>query len=209
MSDLPTILVWIDLETTGLKPVDKHRILEYAIVLTDLELNEIASTDCIIPQDTSVATALMDDYVTDMHEGNGLLAELRKVESELPVPEYADSVRVADEIMAEKLDNNLPNGAAAVIAGNTIGFDRGFIEKHMPILASRLHYRQLDVSGYKVGFPEIFGNKTSDAHRAAADIRASIESQRFARKLILAGRQALEARSATVSQTTFDEDDCC
>jgi len=102
MSDLPTVLVWIDLETTGLKPVENHRILEYAMVLTDLELNEIASTDCIIPQDTSVAVALMDDYVTDMHEGNGLLEDLRKVERELPVPEYADSVRVADEIMSEK-----------------------------------------------------------------------------------------------------------
>tara|TARA_R110002126_G_C10490983_1_gene504756 strand:+ start:13928 stop:14554 length:627 start_codon:yes stop_codon:yes gene_type:complete len=208
MSDQPTILVWIDLETTGLKPVDKHRVLEYAMVLTDLELNEIASTDCIIPQDTSVATALMDDYVTDMHEGNGLLAELRKVESELPVPEYVDSVRVADEIMAEKLDNNLPDGAAAVIAGNTIGFDKGFIEEHMPILASRLHYRQLDVSAYKVAFPEMFGTKTSNAHRAVDDIRASIESHRKMRELIaIATSQTVGAKH--LIQPTFDEDDCC
>ena len=57
----------------------------------------------------------------------------------------------------------------------------------MPTFEGRLHYRQLDVSSYKVGFPELFGTATSDAHRAMADIRASIGQQRLIRKIVKTG----------------------
>ena len=76
-----------------------------------------------------------------------------------------------------------------VVAGSTVSFDKDWLKAHMPEVARRLHYRQLDVSSYKVGFPEIFGTKTSDAHRAMADIRVSIEQQAKMRRLVeAAGR---------------------
>ena len=56
MSDT-TILTWIDLETTGLRPPSSHRILEYAVVLTDLELKELASLTAVIPQNVKLSEA--------------------------------------------------------------------------------------------------------------------------------------------------------
>ena len=80
MSDKKTVLFWVDLETTGLDEKN-GRVLEYAVVLTDLELNELASIEGIVKQDVDEATALMDDYCRNMHTDNGLLAELAKAGS--------------------------------------------------------------------------------------------------------------------------------
>ncbi|MNL61108.1 Oligoribonuclease [compost metagenome] len=67
-----------------------------------------------------------------------------------------------------------------VLAGNSIMQDRLFINKYMPDLAARLHYRMLDVSAWKI----IFNNKfkyvyhKSNKHRALEDIRESIQELR-------------------------------
>jgi len=208
MSDKRTLLVWTDLETTGLDP-EKGRVLEYALVLTDLKLNEVDSTELVVPQSTAEARSLMDDYVLKMHEGNGLLAAMEQTERQLPIPSYPESINVVDDMLVAFLEKYNDGNTIFVIAGNTVGFDKGYIKIHMPKLFDTLHYRQLDVSAYKVAFPEVFGTKTSDAHRAMGDIRASIESHSKMRSFFLAGEQALDVRSAIVSQTTFDEDDCC
>lgn len=185
-----TVLVWVDLETTGLDK-ENGRILEYAVVLTDLELNELASLSSIIPQHVGFARIMMDDYVTDMHKENGLLAELEDVEGERDCIQYSDSIELhAEKILAltalVATDNTI-----FVIAGSTIGFDKGWIEEDMPKLFKALHYRQLDVSGYKVGFPELFGTATSSAHRAMGDIQASIDVHRRMRMIVNAGVKAL------------------
>lgn len=188
-----TVLVWIDLETTGLDK-ESGRILEYAVVLTDLELNELASLTNIIPQNVGIARGMMDDYVTDMHTVNGLLPELEDAEEACNWPQYGDSI----ELHAEKiLQLTVPisgDDTIFVIAGNTVGFDKGWIEQDMPVLFKALHYRQLDVSSYKVGFPKLFGTDTSVAHRAMADIRASIAQQERMRMIVEAGVKALAAR---------------
>lgn len=179
-----TILVWCDLETTGLKPIKDHRILEYAVVLTDLDLRELGAITCVIPQKVATAKSLMDSYVLDMHTNNGLIAELERVERELPIPEYVDSARTAGDVIVAELERYYSGNTIFVIAGNTVGFDKEYIEHHMPSLFQKLHYRQLDVSSYKVGFPNIFGTQTSIAHRAMDDIRASIEQHRLMQKMV-------------------------
>tara|TARA_S200002703_G_scaffold151802_1_gene151574 strand:+ start:291 stop:929 length:639 start_codon:yes stop_codon:yes gene_type:complete len=210
-SEKKTILVWTDLETTGLDR-NNGRILEYGIVFTDLNLNEITSMEGLVKQDVDELRPLMDDYVTKMHTDNGLLDELRKAGPGVGVGYENQRVicDVAITTVIKSLQAQHPT-ASFVLAGSTVGFDRGFIEVHMPSFFKQLHYRQLDVSGYKVGFPEIFGSSTSDAHRAMADIRESIEVQRKARRFMTAGHGSLTGRATTVPQTrpTFDEDDCC
>lgn len=194
MTKQKTVLAWCDLETTGLDK-ESGRILEYAIVCTDLELNDILYMSNIIPQNVGIVRTMMDKYVLKMHRENGLLKELEAIE--FNAPQYADSIEQAQDEILQML--NAVRGATGgniadvifVIAGNTVGFDKGWIEKDMSILFKALHYRQLDVSAYKVGFPELFGTKTSDAHRAMADIRASIEQQRRMRMIVAAGVKAL------------------
>jgi oligoribonuclease len=192
-----TVLMWCDLETTGLKPVKNHRILEYAVVFTDLELNELGSCGGVISQDLEIVQALMDDYVINMHTQNGLLKDLADLEQY--TAGYSTSLLEAQERILKTL-HDVKNKVTDyqvevifVIAGNTVGFDKGYIEYHMPRLFDRLHYRQLDVSSYKVGFPETFGTATSDAHRAMADIRDSIEQHRKMRGLVADGLLAEKA----------------
>ncbi len=208
-----TVLVWIDLETTGLKPVSNNRILEYAMVLTDLELNEIYSTKCVVLQSTTAARALMDDFVVQMHEKSGLLAALERAEELLAPSNYADSIDMIDEILRGELAKLDDGNTIFVIAGNTVGFDKDYIKYYMPELFKLLHYRQLDVSAYKVAFPDIFGSATSDAHRAMEDIRASINQHRKMRGLIDMARNPTRVQHPGVKQptveTTFDEDDGC
>ena len=67
-----------------------------------------------------------------------------------------------------------------MLAGNSIMQDRLFIDKYMPDFSSRLHYRMLDVSSWKI----IMNNKfkyvyrKSNQHRALDDIRESIQELR-------------------------------
>ena len=187
-----TVLAWIDLETTGLKP-DKDRILEYAVVFTDLELNELVSKTNIVNQPGEQLIPLMDEYVIQMHSDNGLLHEIGQGEQ---IPYVAGLVRAQQEMMdaldqARSMASDHEVEVIFVIAGNTVGFDKGFIKAQMPELFDLLHYRQLDVSSYKVGFPEIFGTKTSAAHRAMADIRASIEQQAKMRRIVAAAGRSV------------------
>ena len=190
MSNTRTVLTWIDLETTGLRPPSDHRILEYAIVFTDLELNELASLTAVIPQNVGVAKAMMDNYVFEMHSGNGLLEELDSFPWKYDAIQYADSIEAAEKNIMRMLKSVADDvtdhdvDVIFVVAGSTIGFDKSYIEVFMPTLFEQLHYRQLDVSGHKVGFPELFDSNVRSAHRAMADIRASIAVQAKMRELL-------------------------
>jgi oligoribonuclease len=69
----------------------------------------------------------------------------------------------------------------AVIAGNSIGQDRLFINKYFQTFAGKLHYRMLDVTSWKImmaaRFDLTFDKKES--HRALDDIRESLAELRF------------------------------
>ncbi|MES2614675.1 MAG: exonuclease domain-containing protein [Bdellovibrionota bacterium] len=64
----------------------------------------------------------------------------------------------------------------AILAGNSIGQDRKFIDIWMPKLAQTLHYRMLDVSSFKIVFEGIYNQKfeKQKKHRAVDDILESI-----------------------------------
>ena len=72
-------------------------------------------------------------------------------------------------------------GAEIYLAGNSIHQDRKFIEKEMPELNKRLHYRMLDVSAWKIYFENALNRKfvKREAHRALDDIEGSIEELKF------------------------------
>ena len=59
--------------------------------------------------------------------------------------------------------------------------DRKFIEKEMPELNRRLHYRMLDVSAWKIYFENALGKKfvKPENHRALDDINGSIEELKW------------------------------
>jgi oligoribonuclease len=69
---LIAVMVWMDLEMTGLDPA-VHHIVEIATIVTDDELNIVAEgPDLVVHQPDSIL-ALMDPVVIDMHTASGLL----------------------------------------------------------------------------------------------------------------------------------------
>ena len=76
--------------------------------------------------------------------------------------------------------------ATVYLSGNSIHQDQKFIEREWPKLNKRLHYRQLDVSAWKIYFENALGKKflKPENHRALDDIRGSIEELKWYLKTI-------------------------
>lgn len=67
-----------------------------------------------------------------------------------------------------------------VIAGNSVGFDLGFLRVHMPTFAGRLSHRVFDVSAWSMGvrsmgMPRL---EKKEAHRAMKDVESAITQAR-------------------------------
>lgn len=159
-------LLWIDLEMTGLDP-EKDKILEVAAIATDMELNEIARTEAVVRVDESLMKERMvGDFWTKNQASYDALFKQNAT---------GKDIKEVEKLLLEFLDQNF--GAEIYLAGNSIHQDRKFIEREMPELNSRLHYRMLDVSAWKIYFENALNKKfiKPDNHRALDDINGSID----------------------------------
>ncbi|HWO23062.1 MAG TPA: oligoribonuclease [Kofleriaceae bacterium] len=177
------VLVWLDMEMTGLDP-SKERIIEVAAIITDGQLAELATgPDLVIHQPDEVLAA-MDDWNRTHHGASGLVDRVR-----------ASTVTDADaeaQLLAF-VNAHVPSPKdRPVLAGNSIHQDRRFIRRYMPKLDARLHYRMVDVSTIKElarrWFPQIIARQPpkNDTHRALDDIRESIDELRYYRAHVFA-----------------------
>jgi len=157
-------LLWIDMEMTGLD-VTKEVIIEVAAIVTGLDLAEGEIYETVVQQPQSYLDT-MDEWNTKHHGESGLTAR---------VPTGRPQAQVEDELIAI-LDRNFKEKEKPVIAGNSIMQDRLFIDRHLPRFASRLHYRMVDVTSWKIVLEARYGlkYKKEKAHRALDDIRESI-----------------------------------
>jgi oligoribonuclease len=174
------LLVWMDLEMTGLDP-EKERIIEAAIIVTGGDLAILAEgPDLVIHQPEDVLAA-MDEWNTTHHGASGLTERVRA-----STLSEADAER---EILAF-LDAHVPSTSRPVLAGNSIHQDRRFIRRYFPMLDRRLHYRMVDVSTVKElakrWYPGIMEARPAknESHRALDDVRESIDELRFYRGAI-------------------------
>ena len=171
------VLVWLDMEMTGLDPA-KERIIEMATILTDGNLVELAvGPDLVIHQADEILAA-MDDWNTKHHGGAGLVDRVKAS----TVSEAEAEAQTIAFINAHVSAKDRP-----VLAGNSIHQDRRFVRTYMPILDERLHYRMVDVSTIKElsrrWFPAVTAKQTKkkETHRALDDIRESIDELRYYR----------------------------
>lgn len=169
-----THLYWLDLEMTGLD-VNKEVIIEAACIVTDLNFKELESFETVVKQPQSYLDG-MDAWNTEHHGKSGLTAKV-------PTGMEPDAVEFR---LISMIDRHFPESKTnpklrPILAGNSIAQDRLFIDKHMPQLAARLHYRMLDVSSWKIMFNNKFDRvyKKQNAHRALDDIRESIGELRY------------------------------
>ncbi len=165
-------LVWLDLEMTGLDE-KTCTILQAAMIITDIQLNEIASIDMAIWQPESAILG-MSPIVKTMHTNNGLLKKVRASDISL-----FEAERKLMEILSQYVVYK-----KGYLSGNSVYVDRIFLRKHMPIFEGYLHYRQLDVSSVKVLCQEWYRTKMpkkESTHTAFEDIQQSIEELKFLR----------------------------
>ena len=171
-------LIWIDLEMTGLDP-ETHKIIEIATVVTDPQLNVLAEGPVLAIYQPEAELAKMDDWCTTTHTNSGLVERIRQ-------STITEAQAVAQTI--DFLVQWVPKGVSP-ICGNSIGQDRRFLYKHMPILEQYFHYRYLDVSTLKEltrrWKPELLdGFSKKGSHLALDDIHDSIAELRYYREHI-------------------------
>lgn len=171
-------LIWVDLEMTGLDP-EQHKIIEIATIVTDSELNILAEGPVLAIHQPESELEKMDDWCTNTHTNSGLVARVRSSEID-----EDEAIRQTVEF----LELWVPKGKSP-ICGNSIGQDRRFLYKHMPLLEEYFHYRYVDVSTIKEltrrWKPEILdGFDKSGSHLALDDIRESIAELQYYRKTI-------------------------
>jgi oligoribonuclease len=156
-------------------------LIEIAALVTDTDLRVLgAGVDLVIHAPEPALEAMLP-VVSQMHAKSGLTDEVRA--STLTV---ADAERaVLDYVKAHATEPR-----TALLAGNSIATDRGFIARDMPELDSYLHYRMVDVSSIKEltrrWFPAAYLSQPAKgmAHRALADINESIRELAYYRRAV-------------------------
>jgi len=175
----PDNRAWVDLEMTGLDP-QKDKIIEFAMVITDPNLNIIAEGPVLAIYQPDEILEQMDAWNTKQHTRSGLIERVKasKVTEE-----------EAEELMLDFLMMHVPPQKSPM-CGNTICQDRRFLARYMPTLEKYFHYRNLDVSVLRelarLWQPNLLeGFKKSAQHLALADVLESIEELKYYRSCFL------------------------
>lgn len=172
-------LVWLDMEMTGLDP-ERERIIEMAMIVTDSNLETVAESPVwVVHQPESVLDA-MDEWNKNTHGKSGLIARVRASTLDEAAVEAA-----ALEFMQAYVPKRI-----SPMCGNSIGQDRRFMVRYMPVLEEWFHYRNIDVSTLKElcrrWKPDVAkGFEKESAHTALADIRESIEELKYYREYFI------------------------
>lgn len=190
------MLVWMDLEMTGLDPV-KDVIVEIATIVTDDDLNLVAEGPDLVVHQPAEAFAGMEDIVRDMHTSSGLLQAITA---------STVTLEEAGQATLAFIKEHVPDPRTVPLCGNSIGTDRRFLAKYLPEIEAHLHYRSVDVSTIKEltrrWYPGLLDTvpRKATAHRALDDIRESIEELRWYREHVF--RTSEEPVSGAVDSTT-------
>jgi oligoribonuclease len=170
-------IVWVDLETTGLNP-DKQTILEIACIVTDCDLNILEEGPVYVIQQPESVLQNMEKWPQEHHEKSGLTAKVRAEGIPMAQAEEQTLSLIKRHCIEKK----------AFLGGNSIAFDKAFMERHMPRIINFLHYQMIDVTSLKIlvrnWYPDDPNNRLEKkgAHRSSDDIHESIEELRHFRK---------------------------
>ncbi|WP_110647363.1 oligoribonuclease [Salinicola peritrichatus] len=173
------LLVWIDLEMTGLDP-NRERIIEVATLITDDNLELIAEGPVLAVHQPQALLDGMDDWNRKTHGDSGLIERVRA-----SLVDTAEAERRTLEFLAGYV-----TPGSSPVCGNSVHQDRRFLEREMPALNNFFHYRNLDVSTLKElakrwnpAAAESFTKRNT--HQALDDIRESLAELRHYRETFL------------------------
>lgn len=168
-------LIWLDMEMTGLDP-DSDRIIELAIVITDVRLETVAEGPVLAVHQPDAVLDAMDEWNRSTHGKSGLIERVRA---------SLLSEAAAEAQMLAFVQQFLPVRTSPM-CGNSVCQDRRFMARYMPTLEAWFHYRNLDVSTLKElarrWRPDVYeGVRKAGKHEALADIYESIDELRHYR----------------------------
>jgi oligoribonuclease len=199
LRSLAAVLVWMDLEMTGLEP-SRHVIVEIATLITDDDLNILEEGPDLVVHQDDAALAMMDEVVVDMHTKSGLLDAIRNSTMSL---EDAGAQTLAF------IKSHVTEARRVPLCGNSIGMDRRFLAAYLPEIEEYLHYRSVDVSTVKElvkrWYPGLNNTRPrkAGAHRALDDVLESIAEMKFYREnVFVPGVPTLAKPAAGVSDVT-------
>lgn len=137
----PSLILWCDLETTGVDPEHEHAtILEASFELCYPSGKPILDATTVI----AYPTGFPINHVWKNHFTSGLMDECRRTGDDEPNPPPRRSdfdVQFSNVLERHRNEKN----AVIYLAGSSIHFDRGWIKKHLPYIDKELHYRMIDV----------------------------------------------------------------
>ena len=165
---------------TGLD-VARDALIEVAVVVTDGDLTIVDPGMDVLITPPADALENMNDFVRNMHTSSGLLDDLHTC---------GVSMEEATEQVLSYIKRFVPQQGKALLAGNSVGTDKMFLEANMPSVVNHLHYRLVDVSSikelakrcYRAAFAE--SPEKHGGHRALADILESIQELEYYRRVL-------------------------
>lgn len=171
------MIVFLDLETTGLNP-NKDIVLEVGAIFTDDRLLTIHEFHSVLYASVdNPQRKAADSVVQLMHNKNGLWEESEMSSHTASSVDYALSQIIYKYGMAN-----------SQLAGNSVHFDRAFMSVHLPESLRLLSHRQIDISSLnemsRRFCPELYANRPKSQgsiHRALEDARESLRYARWYR----------------------------
>lgn len=181
---------------TGLD-VERDALIEVAVVVTDGDLRIVDPGMDVLITPPAGALENMNDFVRNMHTSSGLLEDLET---------SAVSMEEATEQVLSYIKRFVPQEGKALLAGNSVGTDKMFLEANMPSVVEHLHYRLVDVSSikelakrwYRAAFTE--SPDKHGGHRALADILESIQELEYYRRVLFPAEPVTTERARDVAR---------
>ena len=178
---------------TGLD-VERDALIEVAVVVTDGDLRIVDPGMDVLITPPAGALENMNDF---MHTSSGLLEDLET---------SAVSMEEATEQVLSYIKRFVPQEGKALLAGNSVGTDKMFLEANMPSVVEHLHYRLVDVSSikelakrwYRAAFTE--SPDKHGGHRALADILESIQELEYYRRVLFPAEPVTTERAREVAR---------
>jgi oligoribonuclease (3'-5' exoribonuclease) len=184
-------LLWVDTETSGLKPEPGHALLEIALVVTDLNFKVLGQISQLVPADTRAAFDVANPYVQQMHLDNGLWAE------------HFDAMKMCTDRAAatNALSDYLVTWAAGFgifpddkstlfCCQGAVGVDNDFLTAYLPRVRRLWGHRAFDISAWRDLVMQWYGCKFSDmpalvgaTHRALDDALHMLDVARWIRQM--------------------------
>jgi oligoribonuclease len=168
-------LLWVDIETTGLDP-EKDAILQIACILTDFHLTIQHTFGQRTLHQSDLNFDNWNPWCVEQHTKSKLIDDMKMsqttlTEAEISILCWLNSYVAVKDIL--------------YVAGNSVHFDKRFIDKHMPMLSKRLSHRIVDVTSFalvcKQTSPEVYDKRPQKAHNHTAleDVLESIAEYRY------------------------------